>query len=129
MNATFRVTFCALTKRDIFKSSVKFLSSSRSLSYISNEKPQAPTTSYVFSPKFLFSSSVQQQRSRQRFPVIEAPCCHFSTNRTGGNEPEKKPSLYQRFKLMYKEYWYVLLPVHIVTSACWLGGFYYLAVT
>jgi len=37
-------------------------------------------------------------------------------------------SLYQRFKLMYKEYWYVLLPVHVATSSVWLGGFYYLAI-
>lgn len=32
-----------------------------------------------------------------------------------------------RFKKMYKEYWYVLLPVHIGTSSIWLGGFYYLS--
>jgi len=25
---------------------------------------------------------------------------------------------------MYRDYWYVLIPVHLVTSACWLGGFY-----
>ncbi|EFA03807.2 uncharacterized protein C18orf19 homolog B [Tribolium castaneum] len=40
---------------------------------------------------------------------------------------KKKPSIFQRFKQMYKEYWYVLLPVHLVTSAAWFGGFYYLA--
>lgn len=40
---------------------------------------------------------------------------------------DEKPSLFQRFKQMYKDYWYVLLPVHLVTSAAWFGGFYYLA--
>ena len=25
---------------------------------------------------------------------------------------------------MFKDYWYVLLPVHVATSAVWLGGFY-----
>lgn len=40
---------------------------------------------------------------------------------------EKKLSLFQKFKQMYKEYWYVLVPVHLVTSAAWFGGFYYLA--
>lgn len=40
---------------------------------------------------------------------------------------EKKLSLIQRFKEMYKKYWYVLVPVHLATSACWFGGFYYLA--
>lgn len=40
-------------------------------------------------------------------------------------EPEKKVGLIQRFKQMYKDYWYVLLPVHMTTSALWFGGFYY----
>ncbi|XP_061397954.1 uncharacterized protein C18orf19 homolog A [Musca vetustissima] len=35
--------------------------------------------------------------------------------------------LFAKFKLMYKKYWYVLIPVHVVTSAGWLGGFYYLS--
>ena len=36
-----------------------------------------------------------------------------------------KPSLFQRFKQMYKEYWYVLIPVHCFTSVFWVGGFYF----
>lgn len=45
-----------------------------------------------------------------------------------GIDPEtEKLGLFARFKKMYKEYWYVLLPVHVVTSAGWLGGFYYLS--
>lgn len=40
---------------------------------------------------------------------------------------EEKKSIFQRFKEMYKKYWYVLVPVHLVTSAFWFGGFYYLA--
>lgn len=35
--------------------------------------------------------------------------------------------LFAKFKLMYKKYWYVLIPVHVVTSAGWLCGFYYLS--
>ncbi|XP_075158673.1 uncharacterized protein C18orf19 homolog A [Haematobia irritans] len=35
--------------------------------------------------------------------------------------------LFAKFKLMYKMYWYVLIPVHVVTSAGWLIGFYYLS--
>ena len=41
------------------------------------------------------------------------------------NEPPVKPSLFQRFKQMYKDYWYVLIPVHVVTSIGWTGAFYY----
>uniref|UniRef100_A0A182M783 DUF1279 domain-containing protein n=1 Tax=Anopheles culicifacies TaxID=139723 RepID=A0A182M783_9DIPT len=39
-------------------------------------------------------------------------------------EPEKL-GLFARFKKMYKEYWYVLVPVHCITSVMWFGGFYY----
>ncbi|XP_017029268.1 uncharacterized protein C18orf19 homolog A [Drosophila kikkawai] len=36
-------------------------------------------------------------------------------------------SLMSKFKHMYKKYWYVLIPVHVVTSLGWFGGFYYLS--
>ncbi|XP_021922533.1 uncharacterized protein C18orf19 homolog A isoform X2 [Zootermopsis nevadensis] len=42
------------------------------------------------------------------------------------SKPEKL-SLLQRFKQMYRDYWYVLVPVHLITSLGWFGGFYYLA--
>lgn len=44
-------------------------------------------------------------------------------------DDDKKLSIFQRFKKMYKEYWYVLVPVHIVTSIGWFGGFYYMAIS
>jgi len=44
---------------------------------------------------------------------------------TSGEGPVQKQSLFQRFKSMYKDYWYVLVPVHVVTSLGWIGGFYY----
>ncbi|XP_026756927.1 uncharacterized protein C18orf19 homolog A [Galleria mellonella] len=51
-------------------------------------------------------------------------------NSSDVNKPQKdhqksKPGLFQRFKDMYRDYWYVLVPVHMVTSAVWFGGFYY----
>ncbi|XP_013787509.1 protein FAM210A-like [Limulus polyphemus] len=39
----------------------------------------------------------------------------------------KKLSLIQRYKKMLKEYWYVLIPVHCVTSLVWISSFYYAA--
>lgn len=42
-------------------------------------------------------------------------------------ESGEKLSLTAKFKKMYKEYWYVLLPVHVVTSCFWFGSFYYLS--
>lgn len=37
---------------------------------------------------------------------------------------EEKMSLGKKFKQMSKDYWYVLIPVHLATSAVWMGGFY-----
>lgn len=37
---------------------------------------------------------------------------------------EEKLSLVQKFKLMYKQYWYVLIPVHVATSVVWYGSFF-----
>ncbi|ENN77366.1 hypothetical protein HUJ04_002654 [Dendroctonus ponderosae] len=84
--------------------------------------------------------------SAQRAPLV-ASCARFSRNplectvlrhssskahpSTDNNNEEqgKKLSLFQRFKQMYRDYWYVLLPVHVVTSTAWFGGFYYLAIS
>jgi len=40
------------------------------------------------------------------------------------NGESTKPTLWVRFKTMAKDYWYVFLPVHFVTSCAWFGGFY-----
>ncbi|KAM3964866.1 protein FAM210A [Aphomia sociella] len=41
------------------------------------------------------------------------------------NETQTKPDLFQRFKEMYRDYWYVLVPVHMMTSVVWFGSCYY----
>lgn len=47
------------------------------------------------------------------------------------NEPEleqpKKQGIVARFKELTRKYWYVLVPVHVITSAGWVAGFYYLS--
>ncbi|KAL4712812.1 hypothetical protein ACJJTC_011882 [Scirpophaga incertulas] len=51
-----------------------------------------------------------------------------SQDEANKNPPDiekKKPGLIQKFKQMYRDYWYVLVPVHLATSAVWLGSFYY----
>lgn len=40
-------------------------------------------------------------------------------------EANLKLGLFARFKKMAKDYWYVLIPVHVATSAVWLGAFFY----
>uniref|UniRef100_A0A6P7HGZ0 Uncharacterized protein C18orf19 homolog A-like n=1 Tax=Diabrotica virgifera virgifera TaxID=50390 RepID=A0A6P7HGZ0_DIAVI len=51
--------------------------------------------------------------------------CNYSDK--GGEKPPEKLTLFQKFKQMYRDYWYILVPVHLVTSSIWFGGFYYMA--
>lgn len=46
-------------------------------------------------------------------------------NKCPQDDEPKKLGLIQRFKEMYRDYWYVLVPVHVATSAVWFGSFYY----
>ncbi|XP_065316439.1 protein FAM210A-like isoform X2 [Gordionus sp. m RMFG-2023] len=43
--------------------------------------------------------------------------------KTEPDENDKSLSAWQRFKIMMKKYWYVLIPVHAVTTAFWLCSF------
>lgn len=38
--------------------------------------------------------------------------------------PAEKASVFQRMKQMTKDYWHILIPVHLVTSAVWASVFY-----
>lgn len=40
---------------------------------------------------------------------------------------DKSQNIFQRFKNMAKKYWYIVLPVHMVTSTIWFGSFYFIA--
>lgn len=73
----------------------------------------------VSSPRtFIFTRNVSTNGNKQdEESKVEKP------NIT---EPQRL-SLLQRFKQMYRDYWYVLVPVHLITSLGWFGGFYYLA--
>ncbi len=42
---------------------------------------------------------------------------------------KKKTGIVAKFKQMTKDYWYVLIPVHVVTSVAWGGTFYLMCKT
>ena len=50
---------------------------------------------------------------------------HYSDDKSNSEEPK---SLIDKFKALWKKYWYIVLPVHVITSCMWLGGFYYASV-
>ncbi|XP_041981843.1 uncharacterized protein C18orf19 homolog A [Aricia agestis] len=74
--------------------------------------------------------SINQAINSSRFKISTTITRPFSAQTNSNNEkpsdePTKKPGLVQKFKQMYKDYWYVVLPVHMTTSAIWFGSFYY----
>lgn len=39
-------------------------------------------------------------------------------------DDDRSQNIFQRFKNVIKKYWYIALPVHLVTSTLWFGSFY-----
>ncbi|KAG6457588.1 uncharacterized protein C18orf19 homolog A-like [Manduca sexta] len=86
-------------------------------------------------PIRILASGVCYQHNYRHIPLLETKGAEIFTIRqcsTQGNAQkspsdteEKKLGLIQRFKQMYRDYWYVLLPVHMGTSAIWFGSLYY----
>lgn len=93
----------------------------------------------VISSGILYNNTLRLRQLRviQQARFISAGKCYSQNRGLGENNSreqkpitdkpklEEKQSLIQRFKQMYKDYWYVLLPVHLCTSAVWFGSFYY----
>jgi len=48
---------------------------------------------------------------------------NYCAKEKDGKAPEKV-GIIKKFKKMMKDYWYVLIPVHVATSIVWFGGFY-----
>lgn len=53
-------------------------------------------------------------------------CLQADPKESNEKQPPKQ-GIVARFKDLTRKYWYVLVPVHVVTSAGWLAGFYYLS--
>ncbi|XP_002025328.2 uncharacterized protein C18orf19 homolog A [Drosophila persimilis] len=90
-----------------------------------------PATRYLQSPLLFTRSRSLGHKSTQPTPAPVA------TNKTDSNASSTTATdlfgdaaskgLFAKFRHMYKQYWYVLIPVHCVTSIGWFGGFYYLS--
>jgi len=61
-------------------------------------------------------------------PRYFPPSAHFCTGCTllkeKNGKGQEKGGIIKKFKKMMKDYWYVLIPVHVATSIVWFGGFY-----
>lgn len=50
--------------------------------------------------------------------VHNLPQRPYSTGNSD-KDPDDNPGVVKRFKQMFKDYWYVLIPVHVATSVVW----------
>ncbi|XP_034650030.1 protein FAM210A-like, partial [Drosophila subobscura] len=80
-----------------------------------------------------FAKSPHRPRQHQPQQQHQWPAAAATSNKTDSIKTSDlfgdatNMGLFVRFRHMYKQYWYVLIPVHCVTSMCWFGGFYYLS--
>ncbi|CAH2104339.1 unnamed protein product [Euphydryas editha] len=94
------------------------------------ELPQSNKLKYLglhLDRRLTWKNHIESKRNEELRSIYKPLRCitRSCSNVKPSEDPEKKPGLIQRFKQMYKDYWYVLLPVHMTTSAIWFGGFYY----
>lgn len=76
---------------------------------------QSQPTSPLLSQRALYSDDLHKGLLIRRWKTED------------NGEEDKKLGLVARFKKLWKQYWYIVLPVHLVTSLGWFGGFYMLS--
>lgn len=89
-------------------------------------KPKSPGRGEKKQPKDTEKAFVDDDQPEKKTKSTTEDANVVAPTKTDAPKVEKL-TLTARFKKMYKEYWYVLLPVHVITSTVWLGGFYYLS--
>lgn len=92
---------------------VRILASGICYKSIYSHKPLIDTNEITLLSKHLRQCSTQNNCPKSKPPQDD------------DKVPGSKQGLIQKFKLMYRDYWYVLLPVHVATSIVWFGSFYY----
>ncbi|XP_026726955.1 uncharacterized protein C18orf19 homolog A isoform X2 [Trichoplusia ni] len=108
--------------------------------YLQNiTKPLKWSVENKYPMKILASGICYQNTFTKTRPLFEARGISFVTKNfrqcsSQSSPPPDKPlqepvgtkkGIIKKFKAMYRDYWYVLLPVHVCTSAVWFGSFYY----
>lgn len=84
--------------------------------------PSSLSCTHSFSSKYCTKSDARADFKKDVTSPLQA-----STEPEKEEVLEEKLNVFQRYKKMFKEYWYVMLPVHIATSIVWFGSFFYLA--
>ncbi|KAJ8687180.1 hypothetical protein QAD02_022974 [Eretmocerus hayati] len=73
---------------------------------------------------FQYSTAPKPNPSRSTSPEPEPVKTDHPNQDCYAPPVVQKPSIFQKFKQMAKDYWYILVPVHVVTSLGWVFVFY-----
>uniref|UniRef100_A0A1A9WAH0 DUF1279 domain-containing protein n=1 Tax=Glossina brevipalpis TaxID=37001 RepID=A0A1A9WAH0_9MUSC len=100
---------------------------------IGNNQQEIKQARYLLAPTFKLQNFNAVNKCKRRWFGTKNPdqANKSDTKSAAVNEVElfgdgSNLSQFQKLKLMYKKYWYVLIPVHLLTSTCWFVGFYYM---
>lgn len=99
-------------------------------SNVSEWYPRPRILSYEYSSRLSYFTSSNRAYKTNNNNGAAALMRYYSTQQPfkesckQSEDPEKKVSLVQKMKQMTKDYWYILVPVHLVTSAGWVAIFY-----
>lgn len=108
-------------------SSLKCIENSGS-KYVRNYTNRLLRTAYSSSQWQLYENNGNEFKITKRYKQTSSDQGKSSEDTSQNvEEPPEKLSLFKRYQKMLREYWYVMLPVHGVTSIFWIGGFYYAA--
>lgn len=93
---------------------------------VSERYPRCRTFSYNYAP--LLQPIIPNQRSfKYSIPGNGISLANFSDSKQPPAEeaeqkhPQEKLSVFKKMKQLTKDYWYILVPVHLVTSAFWMA--------
>lgn len=84
----------------------------------------APAPRSLLSPSFRSGRQVLSPDLIGTWRSISLSSRWLSAEVPDPEKNEKKVGIVKKFKQMWKDYWYVLIPVHVATSVVWYGGFY-----
>ncbi|XP_051158368.1 protein FAM210A [Leptopilina boulardi] len=84
------------------------------------------TTCQRLLPTYISTNQNFFDRGYRKFQLQSRVCKYTteSSRKDANNSSEVQQTLFQRMKQMAKDYWYILIPVHVATSIIWFSVFY-----
>ncbi|XP_076389099.1 protein FAM210A isoform X2 [Megachile rotundata] len=114
-----------LTTKNLLESTCFLRYSDRLKFKLSEKQLLQRNLSYNYVPFFKRISACETPLCKFNKNILVTRYCQSKTSKDAAKEGQPaKVSIFTKMKQMGKDYWHILLPVHIVTSVGWLVMFY-----